>query len=100
MNVTVCNTTFNAPGACTSHRRRVLVTPKAMSENGVSARKKTTVHKLVDYFGAITVPGMYMCQHNCIYVKIEESPWFREFAYRVNFLIIERQCRLLRRAFS
>jgi 2-methylisocitrate lyase-like PEP mutase family enzyme len=30
-----------------------------MSENGVSARNKTTVHKLVEYFGAITVPGCY-----------------------------------------
>jgi hypothetical protein len=60
MNVTVSNTRFNAPGVCIFPRRRVLVTPKAMSENGVSARNKTTVHKLVEYFGAITVPGMYI----------------------------------------
>ncbi|KAI8110189.1 hypothetical protein M9435_001868 [Picochlorum sp. BPE23] len=30
-----------------------------MSENGTPQRPKTTIHKLVDYFGAITVPGCY-----------------------------------------
>ena len=29
----------------------------SMSENGGVTGRKTTIHKLVDYFGAITVPG-------------------------------------------
>ena len=49
---------FNGQEVHQRHRRRVAVTPKAMSENGAQARKKTTIHKLVDYFGAVTVPGM------------------------------------------
>jgi hypothetical protein len=36
--------------------RRGLVIPTAVSENSNRSRS-TTVHKLVDYFGAITIPG-------------------------------------------
>lgn len=68
MNVTASNITFNASSRCISHRRRVMVTPKAMSENGTASRNKTTVHKLVDYFGAITVPGMVYLTLNRVYM--------------------------------
>ena len=59
LTMIVCTTkqSFNGQVAHQRHRRRVAVTPKAMSENGAQARKKTTIHKLVDYFGAVTVPG-------------------------------------------
>lgn len=38
--------------------RRLKVTATQMSDNGWPTTRKTTIHKLVDYFGAITVPGM------------------------------------------
>lgn len=81
MNAMVSNITFNAPVARIPPRRRGMVTPKAMSENGVSARKKTTVHKLVDYFGAITVPGMYRYRIECIILVKVPSSWLRDMSY-------------------
>ena len=44
--------------------RRVKVTATQMSDNGWPTTRKTTIHKLVDYFGAITVPGRNMIVFN------------------------------------
>lgn len=44
--------------------RSLKVTATQMSDNGWPTTRKTTIHKLVDYFGAITVPGRNMIGYN------------------------------------
>jgi len=50
--------------------RRFKVTAAQMSDNGWPTTRKTTIHKLVDYFGAITVPGM---NSNEYYIRLMQQ---------------------------